>query len=322
MVLAWGWVLATAVPAVADPAGPTSFRTEIRGFVPAVDGVATTVVGGDSFIELSVDPGHAVEVIGYRGEPYLRFRPDGTVQRNRNAPSTYLNQDRYGNVAVPVSASAEAAPDWETVADDGRYAWHDHRTHWMSAIDPPGRHAGDTILEGFVPLVVDGAEVELRVAAIWAPTPSLVPVIVGAASGVALGLVGWIRRRTIPSLTALLAAVALTIAAIDYTSVPSETGPTPWLWLLPGIALLVATASAVGGGSSAPWRQVLQWVALVDLVLWSLLRWDWMWQPILPTNAPFWLDRMVTAAALSGSIALGVALLAAAVPSSQRFAEG
>lgn len=311
-----------AAPALADPARPTAFDTEIVGFDPAAGGVSATVVGGDSFIELIVEAGHTVEVVGYQGEPYLRFLAEGTVQRNRHSPSTYLNDDRYGGVAIPASASKDAAPVWETVAEDGRYAWHDHRTHWMSRVDPPGRRRGDVILEGFVPLVVDGSETELQVVSIWRAAPFPGAVIFGVVIGVMLGVLGWTVRRGVAWLTMLLAAAALITGAADYLSVPAETGPPVLLWLLPATALVAAMASGLGS-RAAVWRQVLLWVAVLDLVLWAILRWDWMWQPVLPSSLPFWLDRMVTAAVLSGGVALGVVLVATELlPRGHRYAEG
>ena len=93
--------MVTAAPAAADAAGPSDFRSEVTGIVPAVDGVEAEIRGGDSFLELTVDDGHTVIVEGYTGEPYLRFQPDGTVERNRLSPATYLNDDRQGRGRHP-----------------------------------------------------------------------------------------------------------------------------------------------------------------------------------------------------------------------------
>ncbi len=43
--------------------------------------------------------------------------------------------------------------------------------------------------------------------------------------------------------------------------------------------------------------------------MWSWLRRYWMWRAVLPTAAPFWLDRLVTAAVLGGAAAVTVALV-------------
>src|SRR5690349_21658604 len=84
-------VVATAGPVSADAAGPGDFTSEVTGIVPASDGVHAEIRGGDAFLEVSVDEDHTVIVEGYTGEPYLRFLPDGTVERNRLSTATYLN---------------------------------------------------------------------------------------------------------------------------------------------------------------------------------------------------------------------------------------
>ena len=89
-------LVAGASPAMADPAGPSDFRSEVTGIVPAADGVEAEVRGGDAFLEVRVDEGHEVLVEGYSGEPYLRFSADGTVERNRRSPATYVNDSRKG----------------------------------------------------------------------------------------------------------------------------------------------------------------------------------------------------------------------------------
>ena len=79
-------------------------------------------------------------VEGYEGEPYLRFSPDGTVERNRLSTATYLNEDRAGaGITIPPEvqeADADTPPEWEEVASGGTYAWHDHRVHWMDDASP------------------------------------------------------------------------------------------------------------------------------------------------------------------------------------------
>ena len=62
------------------------------------------------------DTDQELVIEGYDGEPYLRFDADGGVFRNANSPATYLNQERYGGVDVPASASKSAAPSWERVS--------------------------------------------------------------------------------------------------------------------------------------------------------------------------------------------------------------
>ena len=80
-------------------------------------------------------PAPTVMVMGYQDEPYLRFRADGVVLENQRSPTTYLNQSRYGTTA-PSGADPALPPDWLPVGQNGRYAWHDHRAHWMSQ-EPP-----------------------------------------------------------------------------------------------------------------------------------------------------------------------------------------
>ncbi|MGD2052087.1 MAG: hypothetical protein PVI35_06395, partial [Acidimicrobiia bacterium] len=69
-----------AAPALADPAGPSDYQSSVIGLDPPVAGVDVSIIGGDSFVRLVVDPATEVEVTGYRGEPYLRFLPGGIVE--------------------------------------------------------------------------------------------------------------------------------------------------------------------------------------------------------------------------------------------------
>lgn len=314
--LAAAWLVAIAPAALADPPGPTDYQSEVVEIDPAVTGFAVEIIGGDSFVLLTVDPGVTVEIVGYNGEPYLRILPDGTVEENRASPSKYINEDRYGRVELPDGVDATAVPDWEVVATGGSFAWHDHRTHWMNPVAPPGRGPGDQVAEGVVPLLVDGVEVDVTVVSIWQPAPSVFPVLLGLVLGVGLGYVA-IRKRILAPLVALgLAVAALLVGGVAYLSVPAETVP-PWsLYVFPLVSFLIALAITYPkwlgrvGDMVRGQRTLLLLLMALELVAWGILHWDWLWQAILPTALPFWLDRFVAATVLVGSAGVaGAALL-------------
>ena len=130
-----------APPALAHEGNP-NYRSEVRAISPPVDGLKAEVLNFDDRIELQYRGSETIVVEGYRGEPYLRFEPDGTVSVNQRSPATYLNEDRFADAEVPDTADPKAPPEWETVARNGRYDWHDHRIHWMSST-PPERVRAD-----------------------------------------------------------------------------------------------------------------------------------------------------------------------------------
>ncbi len=148
---------------VDDRARSTSYRTEVVEERPAVDTASLEIIGGDQAVHLNVVTGSEVDVIGYEGEIYLRVDADGTVRRNERSPTRWLNEDRFADVEVPETARADATPEWTVVGAGGSFIWHDHRTHWMSADPPPGARSGDTVVEGVIPLIVDGEPVDVHV---------------------------------------------------------------------------------------------------------------------------------------------------------------
>ena len=78
------------------------------------------VVDGDRFLRLENGARAAIVVEGYEDEPYLRLKPDGTVQENTRSPSKYVNEDRYGRRPVPPEAKSGAAPQWKMVSRTAR----------------------------------------------------------------------------------------------------------------------------------------------------------------------------------------------------------
>ncbi len=301
-VLVVVWLMLDVTAAAADPPGPTDYRSTVTEIDPDLGGFSIEIVGGDSFVVLRDDPGVTIVVIGYWGEPYLRFLPDGAVEQNQRSPSRYLNEDRYAAVDVPDSADAEAEPDWQQVATDGSYAWHDHRTHWMNSIKPPGKSPGDQVAEGVIPLFVDGAEVDVTVSSVWQPPPSALPVVLGVTLGVMVAFAAILRRVINPTLIAM-AAAATAVGLTAYFSMPGETGP-PWsLWALPVTALAVGVFVSLRkiALTRASYR-VLQLLASLELATWGVLHWAWLWAALLPTQLPFWLDRFVGACVLVGAM--------------------
>jgi hypothetical protein len=303
--------LLSATPAAADPVGPSDFRSEVTGIEPPTEVVAARVLGGDSFLELDVAPGHTVVVLGYAEEPYLRFNDDGTVERNVRSPATYLNDDRLAAVEPPPEARPDAEPVWEQVATGGTYAWHDHRIHWMSSSPPPverGEAVGGAFDPWRVPLVIDGAPTDvtgtLRYEAATSPLPWAVLAVAAAGLLVVLG-----RRAPLFAASGaltLVAALAVVLGRAEHGVNPADAGANPLLWALPVVAL-VAGAAATLLGDRRP-TVVLALASVATLAGWGLLRLTVLLRPVLPTPLPDPLDRAGVALALG--TAAGAAWLA------------
>ena len=173
--------------------------SEVRAVRPPVPGLELAVVDGDRFLRLENGARAAIVVEGYDDEPYLRFRPDGTVQENIRSPSKYVNEDRYGRKPVPPQAQSGAAPRWRTVSTDGTRQWFDHRIHVMTPGTP--QEVRDTskrtkIFDWRVPITVDGRPVAALGTLTWEPDSS-------DSGGVSAGLIAGLAV-----LAAMLAAGA------------------------------------------------------------------------------------------------------------------
>ena len=73
---------------------PKGYVSNISAVVPNVLGVSVNVIGGDERLRLSNYSGKAVVILGYQGEPYLRFDRVGRVRRTSARRPSYLNRDR------------------------------------------------------------------------------------------------------------------------------------------------------------------------------------------------------------------------------------
>jgi hypothetical protein len=315
----------TAAPAAADPPQPTNYRSSVRSIDPEVDGVRAEVVGGDGFLQLDVDPGREVVVLGYENEPYVRFKADGTVEENQRSPATFLNRSREGGSAAPPSTDAKAEPEWEKVAGGGRWAWHDHRIHWMGAEDPLVDADGRVTQFGpdgwSVPLQVDGTEVLVRGDLVRtdgvSPLPTAAVAVVVAGVVVLLG-----RRRPLAfagPAVAVGALVALGLGWAEWSAAPPGGAASPVLLILPVMAVAAAAAALLLRSTTA--RAIAALTAAAALGAWLFLRIDVVTHRVLPTSLDPWIDRLgvgAVAGVAIGAIVLAVRSGALAAPSISR----
>ena len=181
--------------------GALGFRSTVTSVTPAAAGLSVAVVDYDDRLDVRNETNKPLVILGYQGEPYLAFR-DGHVYRNTRSPATYLNDDRYGQVALPAKANAKAKPEWEDVSPRETYDWHDHRIHWMSRTLPPLVQAAKDeprhVFDWQVPAVLDGKPLTISGSLDYEPPESGVPkplfavlvlVVVGGAAAV------WLRLR-------------------------------------------------------------------------------------------------------------------------------
>lgn len=152
--------------------GSHPFDSVLRGISPAVlgTGIEARMLDFDSRIRLQNRSGKRVMVEDYRGEPYARLDPDGSVYLNARSPAFYLNNDRYARTPVEPSVDASASPKWIWVANSGELTWFDRRSHYMEAGTPPQLKdpAKRTRMRNYrIPLIVGGRPATLNGTLYW-----------------------------------------------------------------------------------------------------------------------------------------------------------
>jgi hypothetical protein len=186
-----------------DQGSSYHYRSLITAIAPPFAGVSLQVLEFADRLLLTNHSGQTVTVYGYQGEPYARVLANGTVELNTRSPAYYLNQNFYGNVTVPTSASPTATPRWTVVDRTGQLEWHDHRIHWMSPSVPPQVKNQAKLTKIFnwrVPIQVGTRKGAVDGELLWTPesgTTAPVSAIIALIAFVVLSLllVFWIRRR-------------------------------------------------------------------------------------------------------------------------------
>ena len=308
LLLAGTAIVIAAPIAGADSGRPTNYRSTITSIDPHPAGVSVDIVANDAFVEVTAERGTSVDIPGYEGEPYLRIRPDGTVQENRRSTSYFLNQTMTGTDAGPAGVDPTSPPDWTTVGTDGTVSWHDHRTHWMGG-DPPALGPDGLVQEWSLPLTVDGAEVTVNGTLSF--VDDVFPWGVVVAVAVAVGVWFASRRDTTrrglvaPLMTGLAAVVAVGLWLAERSVAPPDAQPT----VIPLVLALAALAAAVVALVRPAWRMTALAAAVALLAGWAVVRLTVWWKPLLPTAAPDWVDRGGTALVVGVGIGVAVSLL-------------
>jgi hypothetical protein len=191
-----------------DQGSNYDYRSYVTSVAPSAPGVSLQVLEFADRLILTNHSAKTVTVLGYQGEPYGRVLADGTVQLNTSSPAYYLNQNFYGDVNVPASASPTAAPHWTVVDRTGRLEWHDHRIHWMSPALPPqvkNKAKRTKIFDWQVPIQVGAQKATVDGQLFWvpagiskAPTAAIVGLVVLVVLGLLLVLFVRRRRRHMP----------------------------------------------------------------------------------------------------------------------------
>jgi hypothetical protein len=231
-------IVALGLPAAAGAHSGTlvsalDYRAVITSVGRARDALSASVVDGDRKLELRVPASTTVVVLGYAGEPFIRFAPAG-VEVNERSLSAVV-----GRLAKPGSSPAldpASAPVWSLVARGHRYAWHDHR------LGPtPGRTYGRGDVAGWsIPIRVDGRGEAISGRLLHEPGPRLWPWLVLAAATAVLATVLASSRRLAERplyAGALLAGLAALVLSVSFAFVPGASPGSAWTDLAIGCAV-------------------------------------------------------------------------------------
>jgi len=172
-------VAAHAAAAHDEPAGRHGYISTVVAIAPNVLGLQARVLGGDERLTLRNWSGKTVVVLGYHGEPFLRFTDHGVFRL--------------------------AGAEWRRVAGGTSYAWHDHRIHWDRKTPPPAVAAAPDrphkLFGWRIPGRADGRRFVITGFLGYAPPPAVShgrswwPTTVSSALAVLLAVVLLRRRR-------------------------------------------------------------------------------------------------------------------------------
>jgi hypothetical protein len=317
-----GLFQAAVLPAFADPAVPTHYRSTVTEVVDAegepVD-LDVEVLGGDTYLVVEAPEGTQVEVPGYDGEPYIRIHSDGEVEVNQRSPARWLNDARYGSaeVDVPPTADADAPPDWQVVAGGRVYAWHDHRIHFMSPALPrqvdPALDEVQEVWDWEVPITVDGQPAAIVGELVWVPGTGLALPLVGLLVALAVAVIV-ARKVGAEPLIVVAALLTAVLAAANNLGLPPGADRMPALWGLAALALVVLVIGRYATPRDDVRGLLLRLMAAIPPAVGAFLLIGALHRPIVPGLLPTVATRSfviaILALSVAGAVVLGQRLLA------------
>ena len=311
-------LLGTAAPAAAHGGGrntgPTNYSSQITD--PGLEGLDWSILGGDAYVELTNNTGDQVIILGYQGEPYLRFAPGMGVFENASSPAAYLNQDRYGDVEMPPGVAADSPPKWRKVTDTNQFAWYDHRAHWMARTDPPevadDPASSHLISDWTIPVrvgttnpndvTVSGQLRWLPDAAWWPPIVALTLVFVTAVAAVAIATRP--RERTWRPLARTTTGIIIIVAAANIIRTVDEliAGSLSWTQMVVVIISTAVSLLAILGLCSRGWLghpggfAAIAGAAMLMMLMFGGEAGGQLSAPVFETILPEWIRRWTIAA--------------------------
>jgi len=160
------------------------------------------------------------------------------------------------------------------------------------------------------------------------PPPSIVAPVVGAVIGcmlMAAGVMVWRRQLHAASLAAVtIAGIAASAAVVAgagwWRDAPADTAPSVTWWALPATAVLAVVVAAVTGRRSVFIATAALVVAAVQIVVWTISRFDVLSAALIPTVLPAGLDRGLTVMALITAVGAAAMMVIAWLQPASRSA--
>jgi hypothetical protein len=276
----------------------TSFVARL-GSVPR--GLHARVVDGDLRLWVRPAAGTTAIVLGFTGEPYLRFSSAG-IAVNTQSPAYYLN--RQLPLVVPRGLGPHTQPRWRQIAAGPAYSWHEDRLHSLAAA---ARAPGSAYVGRWtIPLVVDGRRTAISGGLWHVANPPLVwfwPIVVLLACLPALTRL----RRPRLDTAVLRGLAAATLASATAARLGRELygRPTVSGWQLVGVALTCCIAVALAGlAVSGRSREIVLGVIGLAGIYQGFALLATLEHGFVLAALPAALERSLTVAALAGGAGL------------------
>jgi hypothetical protein len=334
LALAAGGVLPVLAAAPADAHGvgvglrPTSYRSEVTGISPPVDGLTARVREAGAKIELENSTGSELVVLGYSQEPYLRIGPQGVFE-NRRSPTSWANRSLTPAGKAPSEYDPNAPPQWRRVGARPLAIWPDQRSHWTNPQDPPEvrRARGERHLvvpRWQIPLRQGDRTILVNGTITWVPGPSPLPwalLAVVLCGGVLLAVrtPGW---RPAVMVAAGLAVVADVVHTVGSWLASTASAVTKTYGMSLSVAAWVVGGLAIARLAARKDLPARSYLLLASVFL--LLAGGALDLPVLAdSQLPSALGPLVTRLSVTVVVGLGTALVVVALrglPSQRRRA--